>query len=91
MENKKRVSDIITATDINSWNKGDVVTISAGCGVGKSYFIKNILYAKAKAENKKILMFVHRSKCSDQFEFEIESAGKTDIIDIKTYRLSNIS
>jgi len=83
---RTRVSDIISETDVSNWKSGDVITISAGCGVGKSYFIKNILYAKAKAENKKILMLVHRAKCSDQFEFEIEMADKTDIIDIKTYQ-----
>lgn len=86
MENKKRVSDVITEKDINSWHNGDVVTISAGCGAGKSYFIKNILYAKAKEDNKKILMLVHRSKCSDQFEIEIETDGKSDIIDVRTYQ-----
>lgn len=86
MENKKRVSDIITDKEIDSWHNGDVVTISAGCGAGKSYFIKNILYAKAKEENKKILMLVHRSKCSDQFTIEIETDGKSDIIDVRTYQ-----
>lgn len=83
---KKRVSDVITPKDIESWHNGDVVTISAGTGAGKSYFIKNVLYAKAKAEHKKILMLVHRTKCSDQFEIEIKADHKTDVIDIKTYQ-----
>lgn len=83
---KKRVSDIISSTDIDNWHNGDVVTISAGCGVGKSYFIKNILYAKAKAEHKKILMLVHRSKCSNQFKIEVEADNKEDVIDINTYQ-----
>ena len=82
----KRVSDIITAKDIESWHNGDVVTISAGTGAGKSYFIKNILYSKAKSEHKKILMLVHRAKCSDQFEIEIKAGNKEDVIDIKTYQ-----
>lgn len=78
---KKRVSDVISHKDIESWHNGDVVTISAGTGAGKSYFIKNILYAKAKSEHKKILMLVHRAKCSNQFEIEIEADDKSDIID----------
>ena len=52
---KKRVSEIITTEEIKKWNKGDIITITAGTGAGKSYFIKNILYAFAKQENKKIL------------------------------------
>lgn len=83
---KKRVSDVISHKDIESWHNGDAVTISAGTGAGKSYFIKNILYAKAKSEHKKILMLVHRAKCSNQFEIEIEADDKSDIIDIKTYQ-----
>lgn len=86
MEIKKRVSDVITENDINSWCQGDIVTISAGCGAGKSYFIKNTLYAKAKEEHKRILMLVHRSKCSHQFEMEIETDGKSNIIDVRTYQ-----
>lgn len=81
-----RVSDVITEKDINKWKNGDIVTISAGCGAGKSYFIKNVLYARAKAEGKKILMLVHRTRCSTQFELEIRADKKTDVIDIKTYQ-----
>jgi hypothetical protein len=82
----ERVSEIVTIDEVKKWEKGDVITITAGTGTGKSYFIKNILYAHAKKEHKKILMLIHRTNCVDQFQKEIERDKKTDIIDIKTYQ-----
>lgn len=88
MENKEkiRVSDVIPQEEIRKWENGDVVLISAPCGAGKSYFIKNVLYEYAKGIGKKILMLIHRSACVNQFSIEIENAGKSDIIDIRTYQ-----
>lgn len=83
---RKRVSEIITTEEIKKWNKGDIITITAGTGAGKSYFIKSILYAFAKSENKKILFLIHRTDCKNQFYEEIKRDNKTDIIDIKTYQ-----
>lgn len=83
---KTRVSDVIPKSEVNKWKAGDIITISAGCGAGKSYFIKNILYKKAKADGKKILMLIHRSNCVNQFEIEIKQSDKTDVIDIRTYQ-----
>lgn len=82
----KKVSDIITQKEISKWSNNDVITIEAGTGVGKSYFIKNILYEIAKEENKKILMLLHREKTMVQFVKEIEKDNKQDVIDIKTYQ-----
>ena len=84
--NKKRVSEIITIDLIKNWRKNEIITITAGTGVGKSYFIKNILYAFAKKNNKKILMLIHRCNCTNQFEKEIIKDKKTDVIHIKTYQ-----
>ena len=86
MENKRYISDIISSNEIDNWHNGEAVLISAGCGAGKSYFIKNILYAKAQQQNKKILMLIHRTNCVNQFQMEIEKDNKTDVIDIKTYQ-----
>lgn len=86
MENKRYISDIISSNDIDNWHNGEAVLISAGCGAGKSYFIKNILYAKARQQDKKILMLIHRTNCVNQFQMEIEKDNKTDVIDIKTYQ-----
>ena len=86
MRNKLRVSDVVTIEQIKLWNLGDIITIKAGTGVGKSWLIKNLLYDIAKSENKKILMLIHRSNCTEQFIDEIVRDNKTDVIDIKTYQ-----
>ncbi|UQD51238.1 DNA helicase [Bacillus methanolicus] len=82
----KRVSEVVTIDEVKSWKNGDIITISAGTGVGKSYFVKNILYAHAQKENKKILFLIHRRNCVNQFQKEIERDRKKDIIHIKTYQ-----
>lgn len=79
-----RVSEAIT--DYKQWTEGDIITITAGTGVGKSYFIKNNLYTHAKKNNRKILMLVHRLNCRDQFLHEVEKEGKSDILTIGTYQ-----
>lgn len=84
--NNKRVSELITTDTIRTWNTNDIITITAGTGVGKSYFIKNILYAFAKANNRKILMLIHRTNCTNQFLDEIKRDKKIDVIDIRTYQ-----
>lgn len=83
---KEKVSDKIKVRDIKKWNKGDIITITSGCGSGKSYFVKNVLYQLAKEENKKILFLIHRKNCVEQFTKEIEKDKKEDVIDIKTYQ-----
>ncbi len=82
----RRISEIVTINKIKTWKNTDIITISAGTGAGKSYFIKNILYAFAKQNNKKILMLIHRVNCVEQFRKEIIRDNKTDVIDIKTYQ-----
>lgn len=86
MENKKWVSDTITMEDVKSWNDGNIITIKAGTGMGKSQFIKTRLYAYAQKNNKKILMLIHRTNCVDQFKEEIEESKKSKGIDIMTYQ-----
>ncbi|WP_226035643.1 DEAD/DEAH box helicase [Aquibacillus saliphilus] len=86
MSNIKRVSDVISVQDIHNWEDGDVITIKAGTGSGKSYFIKNRLFIHAKDNNKKILMLIHRSNCVDQFQREIEKDRKSKNIVVKTYQ-----
>ncbi|SMC19405.1 hypothetical protein SAMN02745134_00821 [Clostridium acidisoli DSM 12555] len=82
----KNISEIVTYEKIRKWSKGDIITITAGTGMGKSYFIKNKLYAFAEKNKKRILMLIHRTNCVDQFNNEIITAKKADIIDIKTYQ-----
>ncbi|MDO0823086.1 helicase-related protein [Desulfosporosinus nitroreducens] len=89
--NNIRVSEVVTIDRIKQWKAGDHITIKAGTGAGKSYFIKNILYAQAKRDNRKILMLIHRKNCVTQFKKELIRDKKTDVIDIMTYqKLENL-
>lgn len=81
-----RVADVIDNFQIEQWKDGSIVTISAGTGTGKSFFVKNILLSYAKDEGKKILMLIHRTNCVDQFKAEIKRDGKEKYIDIMTYQ-----
>ena len=82
----KRISEVVTIKEIRKWKNGNTITISAGTGKGKSYFIKNNLYAFAKKENKKILFLIHRTNCLNQFQSEIDKDKKNDVIDMMTYQ-----
>lgn len=82
----KRVSEIIKIEEVRKWKSEHTITITAGTGAGKSYFIKNILYAFAEKKHKKILMLIHRSCCVNQFREELIRDKKADIIDVKTYQ-----
>ncbi|MDM0470674.1 DEAD/DEAH box helicase family protein [Clostridium perfringens] len=86
MKRQQRISSLITMDQIRNWNKGQVVTISAPTGSGKSHFIKNILYLIAKERNQKILFLVHRKRCKQQFYNELDRDKKLDTIDIVTYQ-----
>ncbi|MBH0229538.1 DEAD/DEAH box helicase family protein [Halobacillus yeomjeoni] len=82
---KPSVSDLITDLDIHSWHPNKIVTIKAGTGSGKSFFIKNKLHNIAKTKGKKILMLVNRKQPVYQFNYEIVKEGKTNIT-IQTYQ-----
>ncbi|MBW7572449.1 DEAD/DEAH box helicase family protein [Caproiciproducens faecalis] len=86
----KYITDLISPKIIETWHDGDVIIISANCGRGKSYFIKNPLYDFAKASGKKILMLLHRINTIDQFQAEIERNHKTDEIEIRSYQKTQI-
>lgn len=72
--------------EYRDWGNGDIITIKAGTGKGKSYFIKTKLYIHAKENGKKILMLLHRKNCMDQFRHEIKEDNKSDVIDIISYQ-----
>ena len=86
--NKKRIriTDIIKKEDVKKWKPGNNILLSAPMGAGKSYFCKNTLYELAKEVKGKILMLIHRTNCVDQFKYEIETDGKSDVIDVVTYQ-----
>lgn len=86
-ENKRvRITDVIKKEDVDKWQPGNNVLLSAPMGAGKSYFCKNTLYELAKEANGKILMLIHRSNCVEQFQYEIETDGKSHVIDVITYQ-----
>lgn len=80
------VSDVITNDKIELWEPGDVVTIRADTGDGKSFFIKNKLYNYAKAHGDKILFLLHRENTISQFQEEIVRDGKGDVIHVHSYQ-----
>ncbi len=80
------VSDIITSDEIAKWKPGDVITIRAKTGDGKSFFIKSKLYEYAKAHGEKILLLLHRENTINQFQYEVDRESKDDTIDIRTYQ-----
>lgn len=81
-----KVTDIITPEDINSWTADNIILINAPSGSGKSYFIKNVLYEKTRTLDGKILYLLHRKRCIDQFQGEIEADDKTNGIELKSYQ-----
>ena len=83
---KITVTDIINVENMKNWKGGDVITISAGTGTGKSFLVKNKLAAFANTQNKRILMLVHRIDTFNQFKNEIERDNKTHIIDVLKYQ-----
>ena len=82
----KRVADIIPTTEIENWNRGDNVCITAGTGVGKSYFIKTKLVEHCRKTDKRILFLVHRSILKEQIEVEIGEMGIGDVFKVETYQ-----
>lgn len=84
--NKRNISDIISEKDMNSWKTGDIVAIDAGTGSGKTYFVMNKLYEKAKLEGSKIVVFFHRNNTKNQFQQQVDEEGKGDVIELQTYQ-----
>lgn len=80
------VSDVITDEEIKKWEPGNVITIRAKTGDGKSFFVKNKLYEHAKSCGEKILLLLHRENTIAQFQNEINRDGKSDTIHVHTYQ-----
>lgn len=83
---KKRVSELITTDIVRSWSKNANISITAGTGAGKSYWVKNILYLIAKERDSKILFLIHRSNCINQFQKELNKDHKSDTIKLMSYQ-----
>ena len=62
---RRYVTDVI-GNDFENWTEGDIIFINAGTGVGKSHFIKTVLYDHCKKHNKKILLLSNRNNLKSQ-------------------------
>ena len=86
----KRVSDVISAEDIESWmdSNKDMVIVDSSTGSGKSYFVKNKLYNYCKEKELKALLLTNRSITTEQFKDDlIKSYGTTycSVMDVMVY------
>ena len=90
---KKRVSDLITIDDLQSWTPDTPVIILAPTASGKSHLIKNTLYELSCETQRQILMLIDRLITVNQFRAELERAdedngtNKADTIHVDTYQL----
>ena len=60
-----KVTDLIKE-EYMTWKQGDIISLSAGTGSGKTYFVINVLAKYAKENNKLILYLVPRTKLKKQ-------------------------
>ena len=82
----QRISDLITDEEIAKWDEKDLITINAGTGVGKTYFIKNKLYEFAiKNGTPNILVLQHRVANKNQTQIDVEDK----LITVMTYQYLN--
>ena len=82
----QRISDLIADEEIAKWNEKDLITINAGTGVGKTYFIKNKLYEFAiKNGTPNILVLQHRVANKNQTQIDVEDK----LITVMTYQYLN--
>ena len=80
---RRYVTDVI-GNDFENWTEGDIIFINAGTGVGKSHFIKTVLYEHCKKHNKKILLLSNRNNLKSQNEIELKD--DTGIITCENYQ-----
>lgn len=83
---REQVINHIKQEDVDSWTRGDIITINAQTGSGKTYFVLNVLYYKAKAAGKKILLFVPRRHTLNQLQAILDEEQKGDIVLLQLYQ-----
>lgn len=81
-----RVSDIITSQEIEKWQLGGRILISAGTGRGKTHFVINTLSEYANTFENKILFLVNRAPLQQQIQHKLQELGKSELIDVRTYQ-----
>jgi len=78
----KWVTDAI-GLDYTKWKKGDIVTIKAQTGTGKTTFIKRILVGYAKNNGERILLLCNRTDLKRQLKIDLMRYNKIEIPVIK--------
>ncbi|MDU6975894.1 MAG: DEAD/DEAH box helicase family protein [Clostridiales bacterium] len=81
-----KVTDIIKYDDIEKWQLGDRILITAGTGTGKTYFVMNSLTKHANTFGAKILLLVNRVPLQNQIQYNCQELDENDVIDVKTYQ-----
>lgn len=79
-----KVTDLIKREYL-TWKSGEIVSLSAGTGSGKTYFVINVLAQHAKEKNELILYLVPRTKLKKQVLTRLKKAGVTNI-EVKMYQ-----
>lgn len=79
MKKLKYVSELIRLEEVGKWSNGDVVTIEAGTGLGKTQFIKTSLLNIAENQDKKILFLTNRRSTREKEEKDVKNNSSIDI------------
>lgn len=81
-----KVSDVIKGKEIEKWQQGYRILISAGTGTGKTYFVKRVLTEHANTFGNKILLLVNRTPLQEQIQNNLQEIDGHDVIDVRTYQ-----
>lgn len=81
-----KVTDIITHQEVEKWQLGDRILISAGTGKGKTYFVIDVLTDHANTFGGKILFLVNRTPLQQQIQLKLQELDKSDLMDVRTYQ-----
>lgn len=79
-----KVTDLIKEKYL-TWKQGDIISLSAGTGSGKTYFVINILAKHAIENNELILYLIPRTKLKNQVLTRLRKAGVTNV-EVKMYQ-----
>lgn len=83
---KEYISDRISITEIEKWEKGDIIVITAPTGSGKSTFIMDKLYNNANKNDKTILLLSNRDILKEQFNRELGTRENKETIEVVNYQ-----
>lgn len=89
---KAYLSDLISDSQVIEWiHEKRKVTIHAPTGLGKTYFMINVLLMMCRQRGKKVLFLCNRRLLREQYEFDLAEKFRlyeeqTAAVDVKTYQ-----